>query len=279
MKENNVDTIPISFPEARIMKSKRGRYDTAFNFQLLMLAKHIIFSAYLHRDANDNNALSKIYKDLKEDIAIFIDLIKKYGYYKDNISELENLYENVKVICDSGFHSENNIQATVEYAIKTIIMTKQLSRQNNRKKREELQVLLSKTKNDKKLKITKDDCLKVKDGYKCPFERDIKLFSVRLINSKYNKTPILTHLYLNMNFFTNALIVLIAHILKNMGRNVDVIKLLIKKLHLNINSLMISLVENLQTIILIDSTLANKLMHISKVLMEYYIYLVVVSKE
>lgn len=189
MEENDVDTVPISFPEARIMKSKRGRYDTAFNFQLLMLAKHIIFSAYLHRDANDNNALSKIYKDLKEDIAIFIDLIKKYGYYKDNISELENLYENVKVICDSGFHSENNIQAAVEYAIKTIIMTKQLSRQNNRKKREELQVLLSKTRNDKKLEISKDDCLRVKDGYKCPFERDIKLFSVRLINSKYNKNP------------------------------------------------------------------------------------------
>ena len=93
------------------------------------------------------------------------------------------------------------------------------------------------------------------------------------------KIPILIHLYLNMNFFINVLIVLIAHILKNMGRNVDVIKLLIRKLHLNINSLMISLVENLQTIILIDSTLASKLMHFSKVLMEYYIDLVVVGKE
>ena len=60
--------------------------------------------------------------------------------------------------------SENNIQATVKYAIKTIIMTKQLSRQNNPKKRDEIQVLLSKTKNDKKLEMSKDDCLRVKDG-------------------------------------------------------------------------------------------------------------------
>ena len=35
MADNGVDSIPVSFPEARIMKTKRGRYDIAFNFQFI----------------------------------------------------------------------------------------------------------------------------------------------------------------------------------------------------------------------------------------------------
>ena len=86
MGNNGVDAVLVSFSEARIMRSKRGRYDVDFNFQLLMIEKHIILSGYLHKDANDSDALSKIYDELKDDIAIFIDLIKKYGYYKENLS-------------------------------------------------------------------------------------------------------------------------------------------------------------------------------------------------
>ena len=42
-----------------------------------MIEKHIILAGYLHKDANDSNALGKIFEELKDDIAIFMDLIKK----------------------------------------------------------------------------------------------------------------------------------------------------------------------------------------------------------
>lgn len=54
MEDNGVDAVPVSFPEARIMRSKRGRQDVAFNYQLLMIEKHII--PYINY-ANDSDAL------------------------------------------------------------------------------------------------------------------------------------------------------------------------------------------------------------------------------
>ena len=118
----------------------------------------------------------------------------------DNLPELEKLYEKVNVFCDSGYHSENNIKAIIECGINTIFMTKQVSRQNNRENRESLEVLLTKTKKDEKLEISKDDCSRVENGYKCLFERDIKLIAVKLINSKDNKDPNLDSSLLKFDF-------------------------------------------------------------------------------
>lgn len=70
------------------MKTKRGRYDTALNLQILMLERHIALAGYLHGDANDSDSIRKIFTELKEDLELLISIIKEFGEYKDNLIEI-----------------------------------------------------------------------------------------------------------------------------------------------------------------------------------------------
>lgn len=188
MEENGVDSIPISFPESRIMKTKRGRYDTAFNLQILMLEKHVALAGYLHSDANDSDSIRKIFTELKEDLELLINIIKEFGEYKDNIPEIENLLKDIKIICDSGYHSIKNIKAAIDLELTLIFMTKQISRQNNNNThRKSLREILAGIKKDKIIDFTRKDCIRIENAYNCPFERPVKLIKVRMINSKEKK--------------------------------------------------------------------------------------------
>ena len=187
MEENGVNSVPISFPESRIRRSKRGRYDTAFNVQILMLEKHIALAGYLHADANDSNSIKKIFIELKEDLELLVSIIKEFGEYKDNLSEIKNLLKNIKIICDSGYHSKENILAAINMELTLIFMTKQISRQNNHENREDIREILAGIKKNKEIDFTKNDCERVENGYECPHNQPIKLIKVRLINNKYNR--------------------------------------------------------------------------------------------
>ena len=187
MEENSVDSVPISFPESRIMRTKRGRYDTAFNLQILMLERHIALAGYLHSDANDSDSIRKIFTELKEDLELLISITREFGEYKDNLPEIENLLKNIKIICDSGYHSLKNIKAAIDLELTLIFMTKQISRQNNNAHRKSLREILAGIKKDKIIDFTRKDCIRVDNGYNCPFERPVKLIKVRMINSKVNE--------------------------------------------------------------------------------------------
>ena len=189
MEKNGVDSVPISFPESRIMRSKRGRYDTAFNVQILMLEKHIVLAGYLHSDANDYHSINKIFIELNEDLALLVGIIKEFGEYQDNISEIENLLKNIKIICDSGYHSKENILAAINMELTLIFMTKQVARQNNRENRQDIREILAGVKKNKEIDFRRNDCDRVENGYICPHNRPIKLIKVRLINNKYNQNP------------------------------------------------------------------------------------------
>ena len=199
MEKNNADSVPISFPESRIMKTKRGRTDTALNYQILMLEKHIAIAGYLHGDANDSDSIRKIFIEFKEDLELLVDIIKEFGEYKDNIDQIENLLKDIKIICDSGYHSIKNIKAAIELELTLIFMTKQISRQNNKNKREDLREILSEVKN-KEIDFTKNHCNRLENAYECPFNRLVKLNKIRLINNKNNQDPSLPNELLEFEF-------------------------------------------------------------------------------
>ena len=187
MEKNDTDSVPISFPESRIMKSKRGRMDAALNYQILMLEKHIALSGYLLGDANDSDAIRKVFVELNEDLELFVEIIKEFGEYTDNIDEIENLLKDIQIFCDSGYHSFKNIKASIDLGLILIFMTKQIARQNNKSKRKDLREILSEVKNNKEIDFTKKDCLRLENAYKCPFNRLIQLNKIRLLNNKNNK--------------------------------------------------------------------------------------------
>lgn len=187
LDETGAKSVSISFPEGVVMKTKRGKFDVGFNLQMLMLSNHFVLAGYLLREPNDENVMDFILKQLKEDIKIFINLMKKYGEYNDNIDELENLLDKVTFICDSGYFTDSNIEACFIEGVELIVMSKQVARQENNKKREEWNRKICEVKNHKSDKVTKYLCIRVENGYLCPFNRLIKKIREYKTKSKYNE--------------------------------------------------------------------------------------------
>lgn len=202
MEENNTSTVPISFPEARILKSKRKRYDVGLMLQSLMLKNHILFGIYLLKDANDSKAIVNVINELKEDLKIFIDLIKEFGENKANIEELKNLCEKMKLVCDSGYQTIENILYALNENISLIMMSRAVARQSNNKQREELLKILGNPKQEKeKENMSMKDCIRLENAFECPFKRLIKLMKIRYVNNEYNRNfkgnPLLTQFEFN----------------------------------------------------------------------------------
>lgn len=187
LNETGKKSVSISFPEGVIIKTKKGRFDVGFNLQMLMLNNHVILAGYLTRTANDENVMQIILEELKNDIQIFVDIMKKYGENTENIDELENLLEKVTFICDSGYFTDENIEACFVENVELVVMSKQAARQENNKKREKWNEKIEDVKNHKTDKVTKFLCIRIENGYICPFDRKILLKRFYKTKSKYNK--------------------------------------------------------------------------------------------
>ena len=180
-------SVAIAFPEGVVMRSKRGRFDVGFNLQLLMLQNHIALAGYLLRKPNDENVMQTILEELKKDIELFIELMEKYGENKENIGELKNLLDKVTLICDSGYFTHENIEACLVENVELVVMSKQVAVQQNNKKRKEWYKNICDVKTHKTDKVSKLLCIRIKEGYLCPFNRIIKYVRDYVTNSKYNK--------------------------------------------------------------------------------------------
>ena len=187
LDETGAKSVSIAFPKGVVFKTKRGRFDVGFNLQMLMLSNHFVLAGYLLREANDENVMDFILKQLKEDIEIFLGLMKKYDPENEKIEELENLFDRVTFICDSGYFTDANIEACFVEGVELIVMSKQVARQENNKKREEWYRKIRDVKNHKSDKVTKYLCIRVENGYLCPFGRLIKKVDEYKTKSKYNK--------------------------------------------------------------------------------------------
>ena len=82
----------VMFPEARFMKTKRGRFEFALLIQQCMLRNGIVLPGLLQSEPNDGKALNKIIIDLKETFQIMEKLQKYYGERR-NYKEIRNALE------------------------------------------------------------------------------------------------------------------------------------------------------------------------------------------
>ena len=187
LKETEKKSVSISFPEGVIIKTKKGRFDVGFNLQLLMLNNHLILAGYLTRTSNDENVMQIILDELKKDLKLFVEIMEKYGENTENIDKLKNLLENVTFICDSGYFTNDNIEACFIENVELIVMSKQAARQENNKKREKWYEKIQDVKTHKSDKVSKKLCIRIKNGYICPFKRKILLTRQYKTNSKFNK--------------------------------------------------------------------------------------------
>lgn len=187
LDETGSKSVAIAFPEGVVMRSKRGRFDVGFNLQLLMLQNHIALAGYLLRKPNDENVMQTILEELKKDIELFIELMETYGENKENIEELKNLLDKVTLICDSGYFTHENIEACLVENVELVVMSKQVAVQQNNKKRKEWYKNICDVKTHKTDKVSKLLCIRIKEGYLCPFNRIIRYVRDYVTNSKYNR--------------------------------------------------------------------------------------------
>ena len=106
----------------------------------------------------------------------------------DELFDFENLIDHAIFICDAGYFTKENIETAYFNEMEVVIMSRQIARQNNNKKREKWRKNLEKTKkNPKKDNVTKKLCIKIVDAFVCPFKRLIELTGEpRLLNNEYN---------------------------------------------------------------------------------------------
>ena len=153
-----------------------------------MLQNHIIFAGYLLRKPNDENVMQSILLEFKQDIQLFVEIMEEFGENKENLEKLKNLLDNVTFICDSGYFTDDNIEACFVENVELVVMSKQVARQENNKKRKDWYKKIQDVKNHKSDKVTKYLCIRIKNGYLCPFGRKIKLVRSYITKSKYNKS-------------------------------------------------------------------------------------------
>ena len=205
--KSNKDYVSVSFPDAVMMKTKKGKYDFALNLQSIMANHKILITGVLLQKPNDSSVLEEVLKELKVSFELLKELAQKYNNYGDLTKfEFENLIDYAIFICDAGYFSNDNIEIAdfndLDFIVMSkqiarqnnnndldfIVMSKQIARQNNNKNREKWNLQLKDgKKNMKKDNVSKKQCIRIKDAYVCPNEQLISLDSKKLINSKYNR--------------------------------------------------------------------------------------------
>ena len=181
MEEKDIDYVSIIFPRSVMMKTKKGRYDFAFNLQLVMSENDIILSGLLTDKPNDKKVLPDIMEELKENFTILLELQEKYGERR-NYKEIKHMLENAKYLCDSGYFTDTNLEYMNKYGYKCLIMPKRLSQEINNDLRKKNKIPEKKNKKYKRM----EHIHRIKDGFICEKGHKIKLKEVRTIKKRKN---------------------------------------------------------------------------------------------
>ena len=176
--ERDVKYVCITFPSAVMMKTKKGMYDYALNLQELMTENHIIIYGALLERPNDHYAIMDLLDDLKETFNILIEMQKEFGQRR-NYKEIQKRIDEMIIIADSGYFTDENMYALEKHHVKYLIMPKSISQQINNEIRE---------KNNLDLKLgtdkenSKKNFKRVKNGYICPQGEFLQFKEVKDIN-------------------------------------------------------------------------------------------------
>ena len=130
MEERNIKYVSITFPSSVMMKTKKGRYDFAFNLQEIITENDIVITGVLVSEPNDFKVLPIVMAELERNFEILLELQKKYGERR-NYKEIANMIKNAKYICDSGYFTDENLEYMDKHGYKCIIMTKSRAKQIN----------------------------------------------------------------------------------------------------------------------------------------------------
>lgn len=136
MKERDINYVSITFPSAVMMKTKKGRFDFAFNLQEIITENDVVITGLLVNQPNDFKVLPLVMKELEVNFKILVELQQKYGKRR-NYKELERMLENARYICDSGYFTDDNLEFMDKHGYKCIIMTKNRAKQINNEIRKE----------------------------------------------------------------------------------------------------------------------------------------------
>jgi hypothetical protein len=182
--ERNSKVLSVTFPESVLMRTKRGRFDFAFNLQLVMTEKNILLSSPLLSLPNDHGVLEYVLKDLYLNFEILIELIKKYGERK-NYKELLNMVKKAKKIMDSGYYDLKNLKTLIKYDENGVINDKKTSRYKNTKLKDEEKIKKGITIPQKE-KFSKNHMKPVSNGLICSENQLIEFKEIIPIKTKIN---------------------------------------------------------------------------------------------
>lgn len=124
--ERETKYVCITFPSAVMMKTKKREYNYALNLQEWMTENHIIINGTLIDKPNDHYSIKYLLTDLKETFEILIEMQREFGERR-NYREIQKRIDEMIVIADSGYFSDENMYALEQEKIRYIIMPKSIS--------------------------------------------------------------------------------------------------------------------------------------------------------
>ena len=127
--------LSIIFPECVFMKTKKGGFDFALNFQAVMTNNHVIFVGLLLSQPNDQKSLPDVYRQMKKTLNIYLEMQAKYGE-KDNPLKHTQAFANIVIVADAGYFTLVNLYFVFKNQINAIIKPSSEARKDNDKLRE-----------------------------------------------------------------------------------------------------------------------------------------------
>lgn len=185
LKEVPDGYISVMFPEARFIKTKRGKYDFALLVQETMLKNGIILNSLVQSEPNDSKALEEIILDLKDTFKTLIDLQVMYGE-RSNYKEIYDALNYAIHVLDSGYFTDVNMEKAEYYGLNILIMPRSIAKKYNDKLKDRIPEDSEEFKKKFK-KITLREMQRIFNGYICPYGINSKLIDIIPVNSKYNR--------------------------------------------------------------------------------------------
>ena len=192
IENSNKDFVSITYPNAPLIPTKKGKWDFAKNLQMAVTDNNVIIGSIFINEPDDSKALEKLLPELKKNFEMLVELQKKNGTRR-NYTELENLLKQAMIICDSGYDSEANIVFLYKNEIKSLIMPKITSRYINNQMRtydEELEKFsreITITDEDSLEKTRKVDMPRIWNGYLCKNNRPVMFYAESNIKEEQEK--------------------------------------------------------------------------------------------
>ena len=186
---SNKDFICITYPNAPLIKTKKGNWDFAKNLQMAVNDDNIILGSIFINNPDDSQALEKIMPELHKNFELLLDLVKKYGT-RNNTGTITNLIQKAMIICDSGYDSEANVVYIHENDIRSLIMPNITARYLNkqiRKAEEDLENWSGSIEIIDEEEFEKRDMPRIWNGYLCQFNRRIMCYDDSPIKSEVAK--------------------------------------------------------------------------------------------